>query len=81
MDTAFGNFQCYFLYLQMYFCGWVRHAAAQACFPRKKSGIQVLAGLAPSSQRVASLLRTQWLAVKVAKLYINEIQFGNFFRQ
>jgi hypothetical protein len=37
-------------------------------FPRKEGGIEVLAGLAPSSQTVGSLLRTPWLAKPVGKI-------------
>ncbi len=51
-------------------------------FPHKEGGIQMLAGLAPSSQTVGSLLRTPLLAKpagKMAKLHINDIIFGNFF--
>ncbi len=37
-----------FLYLQTYFCMGILHSCA-GVFPKKEGGMQVLAGLAPSS--------------------------------
>jgi hypothetical protein len=37
-------------------------------FPGKKGEIQVLAGIAPSSQTVGSLLRTPWPAKPAGKI-------------
>jgi hypothetical protein len=55
-------------------CSW------EGAFPRKEGGIRVLAGLAPcSSQTVGSLLVTSKAGQKNAKLYINDIRFGNCF--
>jgi hypothetical protein len=38
-------------------------------FPRTEGGIKVLAGLAPSSQTVGSLLRTPWLAKSARNIW------------
>jgi hypothetical protein len=58
-----------FQYLQMYFWGvGTMHGCASA-FPRKEGGIQVLAGLAPSSQIVRSLLRTTLPASQHRKIH------------
>jgi len=46
--------------------------------------MQVLASLAPSSQTVGSLKRTTWLGKpdrKIAKLFINNLQFAIFAPQ
>jgi hypothetical protein len=40
--------------------GWVHPTTVRATFHREEGGIWVLAGLAPSSQTLGSLLRTPW---------------------
>jgi hypothetical protein len=65
----------------MFFWVGMTHGCTGA-FTRKKGGIEFLAGPAPSSQTVGSLLRTPWLAkltIKIVKYYINDYKFGNFF--
>jgi hypothetical protein len=42
-------------------------------FPGKEGGIQVLAGLAPSSQTVGSLLGTPWSALPGGKMLYLEM--------
>jgi len=49
-------------------------------FSWKERGIQVLAGLAPSSQTVRALFRAPWLALPVEKvrqkvILVNSLQF------
>ncbi len=61
ISPTFSNLQTYFLL-------WVCCAAV---FPCKEGGIQVLAGLAPSSQTIGSLLRTPWLAKPATKIWQN----------
>jgi hypothetical protein len=65
----------------MYFWGGYT-AWLHGCDPEKKGGIQVLGGLASSSQTVGSLLRTPWPekpAGQIAESFINNIQSGYFF--
>ncbi len=38
------------------------------CVPRKEGGIQVMTGLAPSSQTVGYLLRTPWPSKPAVKI-------------
>jgi hypothetical protein len=54
------------------------HSCAGA-FPRKEGGIEVLAGLAPSSLTVGSLLRISWLVKPNGKVLNNYVQFGDLF--
>jgi hypothetical protein len=49
-----------FIYLQMYFWGMCTLCNCVGTIPGKEGGIQVLAGLAPISQIVRSLLRASW---------------------
>jgi hypothetical protein len=41
-----------------------------AAFPGKEGGIQLLEGLAPSSQTVPSLLRTPWTVKPARKIIV-----------
>jgi hypothetical protein len=45
-------------------------------FTTKEGGIKVLAGLAPSSQTLGSLLRTPWLA-KLARIFWEKVNLVN----
>ncbi len=54
------------------------------CVPRKEGEIQVLAGQAPSSQTIGSLLRTLTLRSwpnKMPNLKLTLYNFGDFFHQ
>jgi hypothetical protein len=60
-----------FFYLQTFFCAGVGVGGTLCdyakAFPGKEGGIQVLAGLAPSSQTVGTSLRTPWPAKSARK--------------
>jgi hypothetical protein len=74
------NTFCNFFEIKKWFCWNLRilmlanapfRVGMQHCragmFPTKEGGIQVLAGLAPSTQTVRPLLRTSWLAKPTRK--------------
>jgi hypothetical protein len=58
----------------MYFKGWVCHTAA---YLKKDGGIQVLVGLAPSSQTVGSLLKNHCPAKYSIKKFVRQIYFNS----
>ncbi len=64
-----------FLIFANVFWGRVLLVTRWGLFLRKKGGIQVLAGLAPSRQTVGSLLRT---SLKIAESYVNVKRIGFF---
>ncbi len=84
---TFGNFPAkskftiywlFFIYLQMYFLGVGMPRSSMGVFPKNEGGMQVLEGLAPSSQTAGSLLRIPWLAKPAGRIIWAKLQLQIF---